>query len=91
MRCCDDASKVLQWLVYEKLLISVSGLLLDRERYLGLSWGVEVAESAEEVEVEVAEEHVEVEEEHEEGHAEGKGSIVVETWSVEEKESDVEK
>lgn len=42
-----------------------------------------MAESAEEVEV--AEEHVE------EGHAEGKGSIVVETGSVEEKESDVEK
>ena len=30
VRCCDDASKVLQWLVYEKLLFSVSGLLLDR-------------------------------------------------------------
>jgi hypothetical protein len=30
VRCCDDVSKVLQWLVYEKLLISVSGLLLDR-------------------------------------------------------------
>lgn len=30
VRCFDDASKVLRWLVYEKLLISVSGLLLDR-------------------------------------------------------------
>ena len=58
-----------------------------------------MAESAEEVEVvevevehvEVEEEHVKVEEEHvEEGHAEGKGSIVAETGSVEEKESDVE-
>lgn len=52
-----------------------------------------MAESAEVVGVvEVEGGHVEVEGEHvEEGHAEGKGSIVVETGSVGEKESVEEK